>query len=121
MSVTLVIVTMALVYHGGGQLSLLPMMTVMETSWYGEECQGREMAYGGKFDKNNPQIAAHKTLPPGTELELVNPAKGKAIRVRVKDRGPHVPGRDLDISRAAAERIGIKEAGHSPLLVRIVK
>ncbi len=110
-------------FYQSGQLSLeLDKVVTGEklviTSWYGQECQGREMAYGGKFDKNDPRIAAHKTLPPKTKLELRNPATGKKIRVQILDHGPHVEGRDLDISEAAAKRLGFTGVG--PLLARII-
>jgi len=51
--------------------------------------------------------AAHKTLPFGTELRVTNTANGRSVVVRINDRGPFIPGRDLDLSRAAAEALGV--------------
>jgi rare lipoprotein A len=83
----------------------------MEVSWYGAQFQGNKMANGRIFNKNNPTIAAHKTLPFGTKIRLENPRTGQALIVVVSDRGPFVKGRDLDISEAAARRLGILQQG----------
>ncbi len=56
--------------------------------------------------------AAHKTLPFGTMVEVTNPRTGKSVTVRINDRGPFTPGRTIDLSRAAAEQIGLVRRGH---------
>ena len=56
--------------------------------------------------------AAHKTLPFGTTLRVTNPNNGKSVVVRINDRGPFIKGRVLDLSRAAAQKIGIMSRGH---------
>jgi rare lipoprotein A len=56
--------------------------------------------------------AAHKTLPFGTKLKVTNPANGKSVVVRINDRGPFIKGRTLDLSKAAAQRIGLISRGH---------
>ena len=63
----------------------------------------------------NPKAmtAAHRSLPFGTELKVVNPANGRSVVVRINDRGPFIKGRVLDLSRAAAEALGFREAGHT--------
>jgi rare lipoprotein A len=62
--------------------------------------------------------AAHKTLPFGTQLEVSY--GGKSVQVTITDRGPYVPGRDLDLSLEAARQLGILSRGVAPVRVRIV-
>lgn len=80
---------------------------VVWASWYGTE-SGNRTANGERFDGRS-LTAAHRTLPFGTKLRVTY--GGKSVVVRVNDRGPWVRGRSLDLSRAAAERIGLIRAG----------
>ncbi len=57
--------------------------------------------------------AAHRSLPFGTKVKVVNRRNGKAVVVRINDRGPFVSGRILDLSKAAAEKLGFLRAGHT--------
>jgi 3D (Asp-Asp-Asp) domain-containing protein len=82
-------------------------------SWYGGKFNGRRTASGEVFDQNK-LTAASRTLPLGTKLLVKNPANGKSCTVVVNDRGPFVAGRDIDLSRAAAQRIGV--TGVSPIV-----
>jgi rare lipoprotein A len=79
-------------------------------SWYGEEFAGRTTANGEIFDPAQ-LTAAHRTLPFGTVLDVTNPKTKQTVRVRVNDRGPYISGRILDLSYAAAEKIGLIEPG----------
>lgn len=65
-------------------------------------------------ERMNPAklTAAHKTLPFGTKLRVTNPKNGKSVVVRINDRGPFIKGRVLDLSKAAAQKIGIISRGH---------
>jgi rare lipoprotein A (peptidoglycan hydrolase) len=81
-------------------------------SWYGGKFNGRRTASGEVFDQNK-LTAASRTLPLGTKLLVKNPANGKSCTVVVNDRGPFVSGRDIDLSRAAAQKIGV--TGVSPI------
>ena len=92
----------------------------MEVSWYGGKFHGNKMANGRRFDKNNPTLAAHKTLPFGTKIRLENPDTGKTLVVTVSDRGPFVRGRDLDVSEAAARQLGILRHGSGALIAEII-
>ena len=83
-------------------------------SWYGGKFHGRATASGERFDKN-AMTAAHKTLPFGTKLRVSY--NGKSVTVRVNDRGPFVRGRDLDLSEAAARKIGLIKAGHGRVCI----
>jgi rare lipoprotein A (peptidoglycan hydrolase) len=75
-------------------------------SWYGLPFHGRKTASGEIFDMNKLS-AAHKTLPFTTKILVENPRNGQSAVMRVTDRGPHVRGRVLDLSREAARRVGI--------------
>lgn len=79
-------------------------------SWYGPRFHGRKTANGEIFNQNK-LTAAHRTLPLGTEVEVTNVKNGKSVEVRINDRGPYVRGRIIDLSRAAAIRLGIREQG----------
>jgi len=86
----------------------------MIASWYE---YGSVTASGERFDPER-LTAAHKDLPFGTWLEVCGPSG--CVMVRINDRGPFVPGRDLDLSRAAARKIGMLDAGVAPVRVRVV-
>jgi rare lipoprotein A len=79
-------------------------------SWYGHKFHGRRTASGERFDMND-FTAAHPSLPFGTQLTVRNPANGREVAVRVNDRGPHTGRRIIDLSRAAAQAIGLVKAG----------
>ena len=85
-------------------------------SWYGEPFHGRRTANGEVYDMNE-LTAAHKTLPFGTRVRVFNPATGQQVVVRINDRGPFTGGRIIDLSRAAAERIGLIRAGVAPVVL----
>ena len=74
-------------------------------SYYAAKFHGRRTASGEKFN-SKVLTAAHLTLPFGTLLKVTNLQNMKSVIVRVNDRGPHVRGRIVDLSRAAAELIG---------------
>ncbi|HNY22339.1 MAG TPA: septal ring lytic transglycosylase RlpA family protein [Treponemataceae bacterium] len=86
-------------------------------SWYGEEFNGRPTSSGEIFDMN-AMTAAHKTLPFGTMLELTNLSNGKKALVRVNDRGPFVESRDIDVSKAAAQALGMIGTGTTKVSIR---
>ena len=66
---------------------------------------------------SNDLTAAHKTLPFGTQVRVRHATTGKEVLVRVNDRGPHVRGRVIDLSRAAAAAIGLVQTGVAPVVV----
>jgi rare lipoprotein A len=61
--------------------------------------------------------AAHKSLKFGTLLKLTNPSSGKSVVVRINDRGPYIPGRQIDVSHAAAIELGMIYSGMARLKV----
>jgi peptidoglycan lytic transglycosylase len=79
-------------------------------SWYGSGFHGRKTASGERFDQYE-LTAAHKNLPLGTKAMVTNLKNGKTVEVEINDRGPYVCGRILDLSKAAAEQLGMKDAG----------
>jgi len=79
-------------------------------SWYGPGFHGRKTANGERFDRNE-MTAAHKTLPFGTLVRVIDEKSGKSVLVRINDRGPYVRGRLLDLSEGAAQRLGIRGRG----------
>ncbi len=90
-------------------------------SWYGAMFHGRKMANGQIFDMYNEHIVAHKTLPFGTRLEIINPQNNTVLYAVVEDRGPYIQGRDFDLSYAGAEKLGITEKGVEKLKIRIIE
>lgn len=83
-------------------------------SWYGPGFHGRRTASGETFNTNE-LTAAHRTLPFGTKVRVVNKRTGKSVVVRINDRGPYAHGRVIDLSRASAQAIGI--SGVAPVTV----
>ncbi|MBV9583338.1 MAG: septal ring lytic transglycosylase RlpA family protein, partial [Alphaproteobacteria bacterium] len=75
----------------------------------------------GEIYNLNELSAAHKTLPLPSIVEVTNLRNGRALRLRVNDRGPYVDGRIIDLSRRAAQLLGFEMAGTTPVRVRILK
>ncbi|KAA2235618.1 septal ring lytic transglycosylase RlpA family protein [Salinarimonas soli] len=74
-------------------------------SWYGPGFHGRKTASGERFNAGS-LTAAHRTLPFGTRVRVVNRKNGRSIVVRINDRGPYAHGRIIDLSQASARAIG---------------
>ena len=88
-------------------------------SWYGRDFHGRKTANGETFDMNAIS-AAHTTLPMPSYVEVKNLKNGKKIVVRVNDRGPFAKNRIIDLSRAAARKLGFEHEGVAKVRVRYV-
>lgn len=88
-------------------------------SWYGKEHQGHRTSNGERFDRHK-YTCAHKTLPFGTKLRVTNPETGKAVVVRVTDRGPFRHQRILDLSEVAARPLGIVTHGAVSVVAEVV-
>ena len=86
-------------------------------SWYGPRFHGRRTANGEVFNQNK-LTAAHRNLRFGTKAEVTHVRNGKSVEVRINDRGPYVKGRVIDLSRGAAERLGMKDRGVGRVLIR---
>jgi len=79
-------------------------------SWYGPGFHGRKTANGERFNQYE-LTAAHPTYEFGTQLCVRNKGNGQAVVVRVNDRGPFVKNRVIDLSKAAAEELGMLGSG----------
>jgi len=89
-------------------------------TWYGASLAGHRTANGERFDPA-AMTAAHRTLPFGTWVDVRRPDTGAHVRVRITDRGPFGDARRIiDVSRAAADRLGFVSAGVVPVEVRVV-
>ncbi|MHB8579768.1 MAG: septal ring lytic transglycosylase RlpA family protein [Ignavibacteriaceae bacterium] len=82
----------------------------MLASWYGPHFHGKQTANGEIYNQM-AFTAASKSLRFGTLLKVINPKNNKSVIVRVNDRGPYIPGRQLDLSKAAALSIGMVNRG----------
>lgn len=89
-------------------------------SWYSDALAGRPMASGVPYDPDD-LIAAHRALPFGTRVRVTNLANGREVEVLVMDRGPFIAGRDIDLSRRAAEQIGMIRAGHGRVRIAVLE
>ena len=79
-------------------------------SWYGPDFHGKKTASGERFNTNH-LTAAHKTLPFGTIVIVENKANKKRVKVKINDRGPYAKNRVIDLSKAAAKKIGMLKTG----------
>lgn len=85
-------------------------------SWYGPGFHGKKAASGQRFNEN-AMTAAHRSLPFGTVVRVVDRRTGKSVRVTINDRGPFVKGRIIDLSKAAATKLGSRHAGVVPVCI----
>lgn len=88
-------------------------------SWYGRELHGRKTASGDIFDMNG-MTAAHRTLPLSSHVRVTNLENGRTVVLRVNDRGPFVGDRIIDVSAAAATRLGFANRGVAKVKVEAV-
>lgn len=89
-------------------------------SYYANKFNGRKTASGTVY-RPNKMTAAHNTLPFGTVVRVTNTRNNRSVKVTVTDRGPHVKGRIIDLSRKAARKIDLIDAGVVPVKVKVVK
>lgn len=89
---------------------IIEHLGVGHASFYGRRFAGRRTANGETFDPRQ-LTAAHRTLPFGSLVRVTNPRNGRSVTVRINDRGPFIKGREIDLSRAAAEQIGLVKRG----------
>ena len=79
-------------------------------SWYGPGFHGKKTASGERFN-THALTAAHRSLPFGSRVRVTNARTGRSVVVRINDRGPFVGGRVIDLSKAAAQAVGISGVG----------
>jgi len=90
-----------------------------KASFYADKFEGHPTASGQKY-KHNKLTAAHKTLPFGTIVRVTNIANGSTVDVEINDRGPYIDGRVIDLSRAAAEKLGFVNLGIADVKLEVV-
>jgi rare lipoprotein A len=102
--------------------SLLPAISLAVTQAAAKEGCGSASWYAltsktASGERMNPSLmtAAHRTLPFGTKVKVTNQTNGRAVVVRINDRGPFIKGRVIDLSKAAAQEIGMLKAGHAKI------
>lgn len=109
-------------------LMTLGLLTVTETeakiiectaSYYGDRFDGRRTASGVRFDMN-AMTAAHRTLRFGTRVRVTNKANGRSVEVTINDRGPYIRGRSIDLSKAAARKIGMLKSGIARVSLQVL-
>ena len=100
---------------------LMPGLDLLggEASYYASGFEGRSTASGEPY-RGRELTAAHRTLPFGTQVKVTNLANGRSVVVRINDRGPFHRRRVIDLSRAAAERLGMVRRGRAPVEVQVL-
>jgi rare lipoprotein A len=91
-----------------------------KASYYGRQFHGRKMADGTPMNPNS-NTAASKTLPLGTTAKVTNLESGKSEVVKVRDRGPYVNGRIMDVTPRVAEKLDMKKDGVAPVEVKPIE
>ncbi|RAU84317.1 septal ring lytic transglycosylase RlpA family protein [Pontibacter arcticus] len=91
-----------------------------KASYYSRKLQGRKMANGDLY-RRGKLTAAHKKLPFGTRIKVTNLQTNRSVKVLVTDRGPYTKGRIVDLSEAAARRVGSIEEGVVPVKIKVLK
>lgn len=88
-------------------------------SWYGPNFHGKKTSNGETYDMN-AMTAAHKTYPMNTMVKVTNTNSGENAVVRINDRGPFVSGRIIDLSKTAAQKLGVFAKGTAPVKLEVV-
>jgi len=90
-----------------------------QASYYADKFRGKKTASGSTY-RPGKRTAAHNTLPFGTIVRVTNPRNHRSVKVKITDRGPHAKGRIIDLSRKAAHKIGLVQAGVAPVQIKVV-
>ena len=101
----------------GGSKSLFTQSG--DGSYYADKFNGRRTASGEPY-RPGQLTAAHNTLPFGTKLKVTNTRNGHSVNVVVNDRGPHARGRIVDVSKKAARKLDIIDAGVAPMKLQVL-
>ena len=109
--------------YGASQFSRSALPSVsseVTASWYGSDFHEKLTASGQRFDMYKNTLA-HRTLPLGTKVRLVNLKNGKSVEGLVNDRGPYIKGRDVDVSYAIAKHLGFVKKGIIKLIMEPIR
>lgn len=102
-----------IVISGSGQVQ------TGKASFYADKFEGSRTASGEKY-KRNKMTGAHKTLPFGTKVKVTNLGNNQSVIVTINDRGPYVDGRVIDLSKAAADKLGFINQGIAEVSIEVV-
>ncbi len=91
-----------------------------KASWYSVRTNYGTRTASGQRLSNHAFTAAHKTLPMGTKVRVINEANGKSEVVTINDRGPFVKGRIIDVTIGSAERLGFASRGVAPVRIEVL-
>jgi len=92
-----------------------------KASYYSTRCNGGTHTASGERLRNDALTAAHKTLPMGTKVRVVNLANGKSEIVTINDRGPYIRGRIIDVTIGVAKRLDFLRRGVVPVKVEVLE
>ncbi len=115
-----IFISAVIFFLGAGQLFASVYKSGVTASYYAEDFHGKKTSNGERFNMNE-LTCAHKSLPFNTILKVTNLANGKSCEVRVNDRGPFVLNREIDLSKAAAVKLGMIGNGTTKVKLEIVK
>jgi len=110
---------MSLIRQNPASAQLLGKEEKGKASFYAQMFDGRKTSLGEKFNQKE-YTAAHRTLPFNTMVEVTNPNNKRSIIVRINDRGPYHRTRLIDLTRAAAQYLGIMSSGVATVNLRVV-
>jgi rare lipoprotein A len=108
------------VWTAASAQSVPPASETGIASWYGAPYHGRRSASGEIYDQEK-LTAAHPTLPFGTRVRVRRADRDGSVVVRINDRGPFVKSRIIDLSHAAAERLGMAGGGVAPVILEVIE
>lgn len=91
-----------------------------DASYYADSLDGRKTASGTIY-KKDALTAAHRSLPFGTRVKVTYLKTGQSVEVVINDRGPYAKGRIIDLSGAAAKKLGLIEAGHGKVRLEVIE
>lgn len=94
---------------------------VGQASWYGVKCNGGTRTASGIKLKDYESTAAHKTLPMGTKVRVINLKNGKSEIVKITDRGPYTKGRVIDVTTSVAQKLGFYKNGVAKVKLEVLK
>ena len=91
-----------------------------KASYYSDKLKGNKMANGQRY-RPGKRTAAHKKLPFGTKVKVINPRNGRSVKVMITDRGPFAPGRIIDLSKSAARKLDMQKSGVVPVQMKVIR
>jgi rare lipoprotein A len=91
-----------------------------KASWYSIKCNGGTHTASGEKLEDYAMTAAHKTLPMGSKVRVINKKNGRSVVVRITDRGPYIKGRVIDVTKGVAAKLGFIVDGVVPVVVEVL-